>query len=481
MKKLTLTNHVQRETTVLENEFIDHYMTKANGEYVKVYLLLLRHLNAPSGTLTISRIADLLDHTEKDVIRALNYWKKQGLLEYEDTASRKAAPAKGSGSPKRRASEAEAGSAASRRISEAEAGSRRDPGTETGPRRMSEAETVSRRMSETESIPRRMSEAETVSRRMSETESIPRRMSEAETASRRMSETETVPRRMSEAEAASRRISGAEASSSARIQEAPSAQRHQSTESDAHPDAASLRDLFARKEAFLSEEYEPLPPVPEVSNLQQYKSRKEFKELLFVAEQYLGKTLSSTDVETIAYFYETLHMSLDLTEYLIEYCVENGHKSMHYIRKVALSWHERGISTVAEAKAGSLSYNRNCYSVLNAFGIKGRSPAASELTYIKKWTEEYGFSLEIIVEACNKTISTIHQPSFDYADTILRDWLSKKVQRLEDIKAIDAGFIKEKERRKKQTSKASASRNKFNNFEGRSYDMNELERKLIQQ
>ncbi len=461
MKKLTLTNHVQRETTVLENEFIDHYMTKANGEYVKVYLLLLRHLNAPSGTLTISRIADLLDHTEKDVIRALNYWKKQGLLEYEDTASRKAAPAKGSGSPKRRASEAEAGSAASRRISEAEAGSRRDPGTETGPRRMSEAETVSRRMSETESIPRRMSEAET--------------------ASRRMSETETVPRRMSEAEAASRRISGAEASSSARIQEAPSAQRHQSTESDAHPDAASLRDLFARKEAFLSEEYEPLPPVPEVSNLQQYKSRKEFKELLFVAEQYLGKTLSSTDVETIAYFYETLHMSLDLTEYLIEYCVENGHKSMHYIRKVALSWHERGISTVAEAKAGSLSYNRNCYSVLNAFGIKGRSPAASELTYIKKWTEEYGFSLEIIVEACNKTISTIHQPSFDYADTILRDWLSKKVQRLEDIKAIDAGFIKEKERRKKQTSKASASRNKFNNFEGRSYDMNELERKLIQQ
>lgn len=436
-------------------------MTKANGEYVKVYLLLLRHLNAPSGTLTISRIADLLDHTEKDVIRALNYWKKQGLLEYEDTASRKAAPAKGSGSPKRRASEAEAGSAASRRISEAEAGSRRDPGTETGPRRMSEAETVSRRMSETESIPRRMSEAET--------------------ASRRMSETETVPRRMSEAEAASRRISGAEASSSARIQEAPSAQRHQSTESDAHPDAASLRDLFARKEAFLSEEYEPLPPVPEVSNLQQYKSRKEFKELLFVAEQYLGKTLSSTDVETIAYFYETLHMSLDLTEYLIEYCVENGHKSMHYIRKVALSWHERGISTVAEAKAGSLSYNRNCYSVLNAFGIKGRSPAASELTYIKKWTEEYGFSLEIIVEACNKTISTIHQPSFDYADTILRDWLSKKVQRLEDIKAIDAGFIKEKERRKKQTSKASASRNKFNNFEGRSYDMNELERKLIQQ
>ena len=71
MKKLTLTNHAQRETTVLENEFIDNYMVKANGEYVKVYLLLLRYLNAPSGTLTISKIADLLEHTEKDVLRAL--------------------------------------------------------------------------------------------------------------------------------------------------------------------------------------------------------------------------------------------------------------------------------------------------------------------------------------------------------------------------------------------------------------------------
>ena len=45
MKKLTLTNSAQNNTTVLENEFIDQYMIKANGEYVKVYLLLLRHQN----------------------------------------------------------------------------------------------------------------------------------------------------------------------------------------------------------------------------------------------------------------------------------------------------------------------------------------------------------------------------------------------------------------------------------------------------
>ena len=59
MKKLTLTNSAQNNTTVLENEFIDQYMVKANGEYVKVYLLLLRHQNEssyPPGHLHNERI-----------------------------------------------------------------------------------------------------------------------------------------------------------------------------------------------------------------------------------------------------------------------------------------------------------------------------------------------------------------------------------------------------------------------------------------
>jgi len=328
MKKLTLTSHAQSDNTVLENEFIDRYMAKANGEYVKVYLLLLRHLNAPSGTLTITKMADLLEHTEKDVVRALNYWKNQGLLEYENVSDDNPTPPVVSGKP------------------------------------------------------------------------------------------------------------------------------------------------IASETAAL---------VSDMPNIQQYRSRKEFKELLFVAEQYLGKTLSVTDVGAINYFYDTLHMSADLIEYLIEYCVENGHKSIHYIRKVALSWHERGITTVAEAKSGTLAYNRNCYSVLNAFGIKGRSPGAAELSYIKKWTEEYGFSLDIIVEACNRTINTIHQPSFDYTDSILKNWLENNVHQLGDIKILDEGFLKEKERKKRQGTKSVQSKNKFNNFEGRTYDMNDLERKLIQQ
>ena len=57
MKSFKLRNRFQNNTTTIENDFIDNHMAKANGEYVKVYLLLLRHLHAESSALSISRLA----------------------------------------------------------------------------------------------------------------------------------------------------------------------------------------------------------------------------------------------------------------------------------------------------------------------------------------------------------------------------------------------------------------------------------------
>ena len=330
MTKLTLRNCAQDNITVLENDFIDRYMPQANGEYVKVYLLVLRHLGDSSGVLSIPEMADVLECTEKDVRRALRYWKKQGILDYTEYS--------------------EAGEA--------------------------------------------------------------------------------------------------------------------STQTSCGSSAVPAREASA-------------PAVAAPS-----RSDKEFKELLFVAEQYLGKTLSASDIDTIVYFFDVLGMSADLIEYLIEYCVENNHKSMHYIRAVALSWDSQNIRTVEEAKANTMQYHKNFYSVLKAYGIGGRSPAPSEIAYIRRWQEEYGFSLEVILEACGRTMSAIHQPNFEYTDSILKNWQSKNVRQLSDIRTVDADFQKEKEKRMVSREKKPARPNKinkFNNFEGRSYNMDDLERKLIQQ
>lgn len=333
-RTLTLKNRFQGNTTIVENDFIDHYMAKANGEYVKVYLLLLRHLHANSGNLSICGLADCLECTEKDILRAFTHWSEEGLLkiDYDDT------------------------------------------GNICG---------------------------------LSIGKSVPK------------SETQLTV--------------------SSKTQ------------------ATTTQTKSSKKLA---------------------KDQDDLRQLYFVAEQYVGKPLSVSEIKKINYFFDTLGFSTDLIEYLIEYCVENGHKTFRYIESVALSWSDSGIASVEDAKINTSSYNKNYFSVLNAFGLKGRSPAPVETKYMKKWFEEYGFDLEVVLEACNRTITNTHKPDFKYTDSILNNWYSHDVHSLSDVTLLDLAH-REKNTGKKRTQTKSASTNSFNNFEGRSYDMNSLEQRLL--
>ena len=80
MNKILINAQGISEFTLIPNIFIDKFLPAANGAYVKVYLYLLRCFSGSCPEVTISSIADCLDNTEKDIIRALNYWEKLHLL-----------------------------------------------------------------------------------------------------------------------------------------------------------------------------------------------------------------------------------------------------------------------------------------------------------------------------------------------------------------------------------------------------------------
>ncbi len=67
-------------TTSISNTFIKKYMLNANGSYVKVYLYLSMCIQSDIHGLSISSLADRMENTEKDVLRALQYWEKKNLL-----------------------------------------------------------------------------------------------------------------------------------------------------------------------------------------------------------------------------------------------------------------------------------------------------------------------------------------------------------------------------------------------------------------
>ena len=80
MSMITLQKPSQSEVTLLSNIFIDDYMPEANGEFVKVYIYLLRTLSTTPVSFSLEEMADRLICTERDILRALKYWARQELL-----------------------------------------------------------------------------------------------------------------------------------------------------------------------------------------------------------------------------------------------------------------------------------------------------------------------------------------------------------------------------------------------------------------
>ena len=117
---------------------------------------------------------------------------------------------------------------------------------------------------------------------------------------------------------------------------------------------------------------------------------------------------------------------------------------------------------------------------MKALGISGRNLVESEMEYIRKWTKDYAFDNSIILDACKRTITATHQPSFEYTDSILTNWKKNNVHTIEDIKRLDDAFSKSKKLKLNTTdSESQVKRNKFNNFSQRKQDYDQLEKLFL--
>ncbi len=243
------------------------------------------------------------------------------------------------------------------------------------------------------------------------------------------------------------------------------------------------KGLLAFEEASAAQPEEPIVSAPEkhsysATDTKAFKDQAEIKQLLFVCEQYIGKQLTRTDLETLLYFYDQLHFSTDLIEYLVEYSVSKNKKSLRYMETVALEWHKKGIRTVEDAKLDSKPYAKECYLVLKALGINNHDPLPTEVAFVNRWMAEYGFTIDIILEACNRTIMQIHKPKFEYVDGILKAWKKEGVRHLTDVDKLTAEH-KSKAAAKPQQKQDKPFTTRFHNFEQHTYDFEELEKKLF--
>ncbi len=218
--------------------------------------------------------------------------------------------------------------------------------------------------------------------------------------------------------------------------------------------------------------------------LKAFRNLRAIRQLIFATEQYFRQTLSSADLQTLLYMYDDLHFSVELIEFLIEYCVDRGKNNMRYIQEVALNWCDEGIHSPDEAREYLRLHNKDSYRILREFGISNRDLTPVEADFIDKWKNTWHFSLDIICEAVARTIRQTSNPSFPYADAILSAWNAAGVRSMEDIPVLDS---KKPDRRLAGGSAVSSVRpspsyntpaNRLKNHSERDYDMVRLEREL---
>ena len=409
MTAINISSDIATSFTTVSDIFIDQYMPKANGEFVKVYLYLLRATGSGAGIATISEIADHFSNTEADIIRALNYWASEGILQLQSGADGQimginlcSLSVSGMQAAQSNIQSAVADNAAQNNLQNSVVNNTTQNNLQNG--------VVN-------------NAAQNIS-----------------TANIRMQDSVV----------------------------------------------EKLKSQTTDKAASSQKEYT-------LDEIKEFRKNPDISELFFIIETYLKHTLSSTDTNMVLYWLDELHFSTDLVEYLVEYCITKGHSSLRYMNKVALGWADAGIKTVDQAKDDAAAHSQIYYSVMKALGITGRNLVDSEVSLINKWVGEYGFDIELVKAACNKTISAIQKPSFEYTDSILANWRKKDVHTLKDVEVLDANFAKANKASatgssqstnatngsSKPKSNNSSSKNKFNNFNQRNNDYDKLEKLFL--
>ncbi len=80
LSKISIQTESANYCTIVSNYFIDNYMPNAHGDYVKVYVYVIRLLANNISDFDTKKAAHDLLITESDVLKALHYWNSLDLI-----------------------------------------------------------------------------------------------------------------------------------------------------------------------------------------------------------------------------------------------------------------------------------------------------------------------------------------------------------------------------------------------------------------
>ncbi len=217
-------------------------------------------------------------------------------------------------------------------------------------------------------------------------------------------------------------------------------------------------------------------PDYSIDELNAYSEKEEIKNLFKTAERAFSSMLDYSKMKLVFSLYDWLNMPADVIEFLIKYCMKNGKgRNLRYIESVAIDWSERGIDSVEKASELVKIFNNEYREIMKAFGISVIVPVDGQIKFMDDWIKK--LPLDLIKEACKRTVLKTGKPAFEYADSIIQKWYKQGVKNISDIEKIDFEFNKTKSENKNRlndTRKAGGKTNNFVNYEQRKWDFDAL-------
>lgn len=212
----------------------------------------------------------------------------------------------------------------------------------------------------------------------------------------------------------------------------------------------------------------PVQTMNDVANAEYYSKIDDIQATFRLAEKKLGKTLSHSERNILLNLRENYGISIEVLASLFTYCVEMGKSNLYYMEKVAINWVENEIDTPEKVEAYLTHTNQRAKEtrrIMYALGIKNREPIKDEIDYIDKWISKYKMPLEIIEEACTRTIMGARGPNFKYVNTILESWFEGNAFSFEEIKLLDERHEKKNNNNSRKDKKFNkSSNNRFANY-----------------
>ena len=199
------------------------------------------------------------------------------------------------------------------------------------------------------------------------------------------------------------------------------------------------------------------------------KSSPELQMLFSEAERLMARPLRQRDTDMLIGMTDHYGLNVGVSLMLLQYCFKIGKTSPAYILSCAENWAADGIDTVESANNRILALEK---SANISERLREEMELQSKLTskmkeFIRVWTEEWGFSEEMIMLSYEKTVNAKQKFSFEYANKILENWKSAGIFTKEAADAADLA-------RKKPAAVASG----YAKSENPSFDINDVVSRL---